>query len=257
MPKISVITATFNACDGLRQTVASVRGQTFADIEHVIVDGGSTDGTVEFLQSLGSSVTWVSEPDDGIADAMNKGIEMSRGEFIIFLHAGDTFVDEKTIGGVAHLLSDEVDLLSLDVIKTQDGQDVGLYRSKGFGPTLEFFMTVPHQGLFCRSEIFARIGGFDSRVRVAMDYDFMLRAKRHGARIRVVNIPLARMPDDGVSSRLDWLSVSSRLNENRTVQARQLSGPVARLAHAIFWSLYPVYKRAIVAFKQRSRAARR
>lgn len=240
MPKISVITATFNACDGLRQTVASVRGQTFADIEHVVVDGGSTDGTVQFLQSLGSSVTWVSEPDDGIADAMNKGIEMSRGEFIVFLHSEDTFYD-------ASVLADVVDtglyhdLISCRVALVTAGCVEYVLSAKPMGWLTEFKMTSPHQGLLVKSSLFDQIGRFDKSFRIAMDYDFLVRAKRAGAGLRTSPIVLARMPATGVSTRMDWVSVRDRLREDRRLQ-RNGASVLLRAIKAIFWPAYFLFK---------------
>ena len=183
MPLISVITATYNALDGLRGTVESVREQTLDGIEHVIVDGGSTDGTVEYLRSLGDTVRWVSEPDEGIADAMNKGVAMARGQYVLFIHADDTLRG-------ADVLSDVLaegfgqDLISGQVVLIEKDGAERLRKVRNLGLLTELRMTSPHQGLLTRKDLFEMIGGFDKKFRIAMDYDFLIRAKRAGASFR-------------------------------------------------------------------------
>lgn len=98
VPLISVITVTFNCRELLPQTLESVRQQTLPDVEHIIVDGASTDGTRELIaENKGRAGAWISEPDKGIYDAMNKGLRMARGRYVLFLNAGDTFYAEDTL----------------------------------------------------------------------------------------------------------------------------------------------------------------
>lgn len=93
--KISVITVCYNAADTLEKTIQSVLGQTYPNIEYIIIDGGSTDGTVDIIHKYTDRIAyWVSEPDGGIYDAMNKGIERATGEWINFMNAGDIFCDK-------------------------------------------------------------------------------------------------------------------------------------------------------------------
>ena len=96
--KISVVTVCYNAADTIEKTMLSVLNQTYHDIEYIIIDGGSTDGTVEIIRKYADRIAyWVSEPDKGIYDAMNKGIKVATGEWINFMNAGDEFVDEGVI----------------------------------------------------------------------------------------------------------------------------------------------------------------
>lgn len=95
---ISVVTVCYNAADTIEKTMLSVLNQTYHDIEYIIIDGGSTDGTVEIIRKYADRIAyWVSEPDKGIYDAMNKGIKVATGEWINFMNAGDEFVDEGVI----------------------------------------------------------------------------------------------------------------------------------------------------------------
>lgn len=100
-PVLSIITVTFNCRDLLPRTLESVQEQSFPGIEHVIVDGASTDGTLDLIRAHADRLgSWVSEPDKGIYDAMNKGLHMARGEYVLFLNAGDTFFSKDTVGEV-------------------------------------------------------------------------------------------------------------------------------------------------------------
>jgi glycosyltransferase involved in cell wall biosynthesis len=240
-PLVSVITASFNALDGLRQTIESVAAQGFRPVEHIVVDGGSNDGTREYLASLGDRVRWISEPDKGIADALNKAVAMARGEYIFVLQAEDRLASPGSLARAAEFL-DGTDVVSFDVAVERDGQ-VRPYRSHGFGEKLEWFAAVPHQGAFVARKLFGRIGQFDCTLKIGMDYDFMLRAKRSGARCRIVSETLAYMPATGISARLDWPGLTVRLGENRRIQARHAHTPLRKLAQALFWPPYRIYKR--------------
>lgn len=235
--KVSVVTAAYNARTALAATVANVAA--VGGIEHVVVDGASTDGTPEYL--AGTDTRWISEPDRGIADAMNKGIAMASGEYILVLQAGDVFAPDIDIDAITGDL-DGADIVSFDVLVTHPTGDVR-FRSHGFGAKLERSMCVPHQGAFVRRDLYDRIGAFDARYKVGMDYEFMLRAKRGGATCKVVNRIVAVMPADGISARRDWPNLEKRLAENRLIHAVHARGPVDRVSQKLYWAIYPLYKR--------------
>jgi glycosyltransferase involved in cell wall biosynthesis len=242
-PRISVVTASFNAAPALARTLKSVADQTFAAIEHIVIDGGSEDGTRNMLQGEGARLRWVSEADRGIADALNKGVAMARGDYILVLQAGDTLADPDILAQVAARLG-TVDIASFSVRITGEGEppEGRIFPSTGLGPRLSRYMTVPHQGALVKASLFERIGGFDEQLKVAMDYDFMLRARAAGASCLIDPLVIAQMPADGISARRDRASLRARLAENRRVQARYLKTPRERLRHAAFWALYPIYK---------------
>ncbi|WP_162789586.1 glycosyltransferase family 2 protein [Altererythrobacter sp. ZODW24] len=239
-PRISVVTAAYNALDGLRTTIASVAEQDFDSVEHIVVDGASNDGTATYLEGLGDNVRWISEPDKGIGDAMNKGVAMARGDYVLVLHAEDYFASEQSLTEVAKYL-DGTDIVSFDVMITDEGAE-RIFPTRGFGLKAEFFATVPHQGAFCRRDLFDWIGDFDQQYRIAMDYEWMLRAKRAGASIKQINRHVTVMPATGISAQLDWPSLEKRLAENRLVQDRMGNSLLAPIRDA-FWVAYPVYKR--------------
>ena len=241
-PLVSVVTAAYNARAGLAATIDSVAGQSFRDVEHVVVDGGSSDGTPDYLRGLGDSVRWISEPDTGIADAMNKGVEMARGTYVIVIHAEDTFLDADSLALAAAHLDGTTEIVSFDVSFATDSGP-RRYESHGLTARLNFKTTIPHQGAFCRKALFERIGGFDTSLRIAMDYDFFLRAWRAGASAKRVPQMIARMPDTGVSSRLDWPSLTRRFAEERAIHARHCPHVGMRAVYAAYWPAYLAYRR--------------
>lgn len=250
-PLVTVLTATFNALDGLRETVASVAKQTFRSVEHIIIDGGSNDGTQAYLESLGDSVRCVSEPDDGIADAMNKGIAMAQGEYVLVLHAQDSFFEDDSLERVSPLLAAGKDIVSCDVF-VDEGGNLRLLRSKVGSMRGLFHMPLPHQGALCRRDLFDRVGSFDGQYRIAMDYDWFLRAQSAGASMQAGQLPLSIMPATGISSRTDRAGLSARLGEFKALQLKHARGPLMRLVYHLYWAAYLPYKYCRNALKNRT-----
>jgi glycosyltransferase involved in cell wall biosynthesis len=161
-PLITVITVVYNALEDLRLTAESVFAQpAWPNFEYIIVDGDSTDGTVDYLQTLPSSVRWISEPDNGIYDAMNKGIKMARGRGLLFLNAGDYFVGD--------VITSHIPVPGFLPVKYRHpvfGLKPVRLRSRRMG------LPNCHQGI-----IFERSQGvlYDLQYRVCADYDFYLR----------------------------------------------------------------------------------
>ncbi|NNK67719.1 MAG: glycosyltransferase [Rhodobacteraceae bacterium] len=241
-PKVSVVTAAFNALDGVRATVESVASQSGVSVEHIVIDGGSSDGTVEYLSEPGSRAVWISEPDDGIADAMNKGVERARGEYVIVLQAGDTFIDEGIVARVVPFLERGPDIVSGNV-RFADPVTGPTLKTRGFTFKTNFKTTILHQAAFCRRSLFERIGAFDTSYEVAMDYEFFLRAMRNGIRLETIDLSVAHMPDDGISSQLDWAALEKRFAEERRIHSRHCPGPGMRMIYAAYWPAYLIYRR--------------
>lgn len=248
-PWLTVVTASFNMLEELRQTVESVA--FFADhgVEHVIVDGGSSDGTKDFLASLAPAVCSISEPDNGIADALNKGLAVARGEWILVLQAGDTFVDNTVVEWITDYLTEPYDIVAFDVVLTRFDGSSSLRKARGFKWLSEFKMTCPHQGMVCRRALYERIGNFDTSYNIAMDFDWFMRAKRAGAQSRAVPKTVALMPEGGVSTKQDWLSVRDRLREDRRLIGNHIRNRTHRLLISFIWLLYLPFKRLRCAFE--------
>jgi len=241
-PLVTVVTASYNALAGLRATVQSVAAQDFDLVEHVIVDGGSNDGTREYLENLGANVRWISEADGGIADAMNKGISMARGQYICVLQAEDMFLDASSLSRASGKLAQGADFVSFEVMLQQPDGDQIVINSRPYSLFTDLRMLNPHQGLFCRKSVFDRVGLFDTSFRIGMDYEHLLRAKRAGCTLEAVNSVLSIMPATGVSSRQDWASKHELLMEQRRAQIKNTPGLLPRMGYWIFWAaFYPAY----------------
>lgn len=193
MSKITVVTITFNLIKNGRrdyfiQNMESVHNQTYKNIEHIVIDGASTDGTVDLLkeyQAKGYIKFW-SEPDTGIYDAMNKGIQHATGDYITYLNSDDFYHDSRALDIVANALKkSDADFLSGNArIVHEDGSICYIMNTKHE----EFFVRMPfcHQSLFVKKDLMEKLGGFDTNFKSAGDYDFVIRmflAKAHGIEI--------------------------------------------------------------------------
>lgn len=161
LPVMSVVTVTLNAVEPLRKTVVSVRAQSWEKIEHVIIDGGSTDGTVEFLESQGPEIAyWRSETDNGIYDAMNKGMHIARGRYVFFLNSGDLLAGK--------VFGPDQDFSRLLPVLRQD-----FLGRRAFFRLRDIRIGMPycHQGILFKNLM---LKPFDTRLRIAADYQFLL-----------------------------------------------------------------------------------
>jgi len=242
IPLISVITACFNSSQHIAQTLESVRTQTGIECEHVLADGGSTDGTHALIEAgLRPGGRWVSEPDTGIADAMNKGIGLAQGEWLLFLQGDDYLCNPEVLALAARNFEPDLDICGFPVLFGSEGT-AALMRPRGASAWLNFKTGLNHQGTFIRRALFERIGLYDTSLRIAMDYEFFLRAYRAGACFRCHDEPvIALMRDTGVSSQLDWSNLKGRLAEEQRIH-RKLQTPTLVPAYAAWWALYPRYR---------------
>jgi len=184
-PLVSVITVCYNAVGTLAATLDSVRAQTWRPLESVVVDGDSKDGTQDIVARYADVTgTVVSEPDNGIYDAMNKGIVLARGEIIHFLNADDSFVDEGVIEAAlaVFMAEPDVDLVYGDAVyRSADGAYLRQFKRVNARNLL--YGDLCHQVVFARKRVFERFGQFNPEYRINADYDWMLRVFRGGARV--------------------------------------------------------------------------
>lgn len=216
--KISVITVCYNSAKTLRRTLQSVADQDWPDVEHIVIDGGSTDSTADILEAFRSRLAYVvSEPDKGIYDAMNKGLAQASGDVICFLNADDQYASNNVISIIgAEMLDNNVDALAGDVIFFKEGNPskiVRRYRSDHFTPNRLSWGWMPaHPALFLRNEIVRRVGYFKSDYKIAGDFEFIIRVF-HGQSVRYRHLPkiLVHMQAGGISTN-GWRS-KLRLNQ--------------------------------------------
>lgn len=205
---ISVITATFNRVDTIAQALASVHGQTWRQVEHIVIDGASTDGTLQVIEAQRERLAiLVSERDGGLYDALNKGFALASGDVVGLMHSDDFYADERVLEWVAQAFADPaVDGVygDLDYVAKADPTRIirhwrsGIYQRS----RLAHGWMPPHPTLFLRRSVIEQWGGFDTRFRIAADYDAMLRYLARG-KIRLAYIPevLVKMRVGGESNR--------------------------------------------------------
>jgi glycosyltransferase len=206
--KVTIITVAFNSAATIADTLRSVAAQTHSDIEHIVVDGASKDNTAAIVQHEGGHVTrFVSEPDRGIYDAMNKGISMATGDWIGFLNADDVFASPQSLSCISAAVSQGgCDIAYGDLVYVSARDTSKVLRTWSSGPfdpcSLHFGWMPPHPTFYVRRELMGEIGGFDAALEIAADYEFMLRClTRRGVRVVYVPEVLVRMRAGGASNR--------------------------------------------------------
>jgi len=215
--KISIITAVFNNKSHLRDCIASIVSQSYPNVEHIIVDGGSTDGTLDVIRENDNKIAkWISEPDQGIYDAMNKGISLAGGEVIGILNADDFYADSHVLSKVA--LSFHDDRISscygdLEYVNTANTSRVVRYWHSGHYKAKSFYWgwMPPHPTFFVRRDVYERYGLYNLTLGSAADYELMLRFLVK-YRITTAYIPevLVKMRQGGTSNS----SLRNRLRAN-------------------------------------------
>lgn len=232
-PWLSVVTVCFNAGAVLPGTLASLRAQQADGVEWVVVDGGSRDGSVDWLRQQQPDVM-LSEPDRGIYDAMNKGIGLARGRWVFFLNAGDAFAAPGTLQALRPLLQETgaraPEIAYGDVLYVGPSRGERRRRFHWVSRRTLLFGDLCHQAVFVRRDLFARLGLFDDSLRYNADFDWLLRAFRAGVRLRYVRQDIARFDDGGAHVQNHEKSQQERLR----VRARHLPLPLWWIGH---WAL--------------------
>jgi len=229
--KISVITAVYNNRDTIAEALDSALTQTHPDVDLIVIDGASTDGTQEVLQGYADRLAvLVSEPDRGIYDALNKGIERASGEVVGFLHSDDLFADSAVLSRIATAFADPtVDAVYGDLLyvrKDDPTRVVRTWRAGEFSPgRLAHGWMPPHPTLYVRRAAYQRLGGYDTSYRIAADYDCVLRLLGRGG-LRVAYIPemLVKMRVGGASNRSLKNILRKSREDYRALRVNQVGG---------------------------------
>ena len=234
--KISVVTAAFNRACTIDCTLSSVQKQTYRDVEHIIQDGGSTDGTLDVVRTQATGQTVIhSEPDNGIYDALNKGIANASGDVIGFMHSDDFYASPDVLKAVAGALQDpQVDGVygDLDYVAKDDTDRVVRHWVSGecSARSLHQGWMPPHPTLYLRREVYEKYGVYDTSYQIAADYEAMLRYLKKG-KVRLAYIPevMVKMRMGGESNRsLARLFRKSR-EDLRAMRLHGVGGPMTLL----------------------------
>lgn len=258
MIKLSIITINYNNAAGLKKTLDSVTKQTCTEFEHIIVDGASTDGSVDEIIAYSQSsianrhkIAWLSEPDTGIYNAMNKGVRMAKGEYTLMLNSGDYLVDAHVIENIIPLL-DGTDIIQGNVISIINDVEVV---NRGYGKSNISFLDAMggkflHQASFCRQELFEKYGMFDESYKINGDTVFYAKCLAFGnASFRYVDVNVAYYDMEGVSADPNnkWVKIrreeDMRYEQMFSQRMRQLRNEQKKISlydklHAHRWSWY-------------------
>jgi len=220
-PLVSIVTIVRNGAAVLPRAAESVLSQDYPTVEYIIVDGASTDGTLDVIRRLGDRIAvWVSEPDAGISEAFNKGIALARGNLIGLLNSDDWY-EAGAISAVVHALEANRADIAYGKLQYWQGQRK-TYLVTGNANLLGKGMTVGHPTVFARRACYQRLGLFRLDFQQAMDYEWLLRAKVSSARFCFVERCLANMQEGGVGDRRWWQS------QKEVARARAIHLPKAR-----------------------------
>lgn len=207
-PHVSVITIGRNDRDALAKTIASVVGQTYPAIEYIVIDGASTDGSVELIRQNASRIAhWVSEPDSGIYDAINKGAQLATGEWVIFMNAGDAFAEAGTVAQVFEpCIGDDISFVYGDKIVCYQGYEV--LRTSGAVERLWRGSQFSHQAVFIRNA-YQRAHSYNTANRISADFELFYGAYRAGHQFLQLHRPIARVAAGGLSDRARIENIAS------------------------------------------------
>lgn len=214
IPKISIITVSYNADQYIERTINSIVNQSYTDIEYLIIDGGSTDNTLLIIDKYKNHVDiLVSEPDKGLYDAMNKGINIASGEYINFMNAGDTFYDNNTLENVFKNSSGEDFLYGDTIIINEVGQTRPLHKKKPNQKSLNYKsfikgMIICHQSMIIKKECMVQ---YDySKYKLACDIEWAIKTSKNCTSFKDAGVYIAKFLDGGVSRNNVWRAVKER-----------------------------------------------
>ncbi len=242
--KVSIITVCLNSAETIEDTIRSILSQDYKDIEYIIVDGGSTDGTLDILKEYSDRIRkFISEPDHGVYDAMNKGIRLSSGDIIATLNCDDMYADSTSVSDmVKFIVANDLDGAYADLVyidrekpeKVTRFWNTGEYKSGAFC----YGWTIPHPTFFCRKEIFERYGYFNDNFQIAADFELMLRfVEKHQITIGYLPKVIVKMRTGGKANVLrgiirgNWEIIRSfRLNNLRLLPWFFVVKPITKIS---------------------------
>lgn len=173
---LSIITVNFNNLEGLKKTMSSVLEQTWKEFEYIVIDGGSTDGSAAYIESQSQHIDyWVSEPDKGIYNAMNKGIKVANGEYLLFLNSGDHFFNNQSLHqNYKSLKLYDIIYFNLEVV----GEKETFIKKYPDQLLFSYFVndTLPHPATFIRKGVFEKIGMYDESLEIVSDWKFFIQS---------------------------------------------------------------------------------
>jgi len=242
--KASIITVCLNSAETIEDTIRSVLGQDYKDIEYIIIDGGSSDGTLDIINRYRNNISnMISEPDNGTYDAMNKGIKLSTGDIIATLNADDVYADQNIVGRMVEFMrSNGLDAAYGDLVYVDRNNidriarfwKAGVYKKGAFC----YGWVMPHPTFFCQKKIFEKYGYFNERFQTAADFELMLRfIEKHLIKVGYLPKVIVKMRTGGKANvfrgmiRGNWEIIKSfRMNDVRLSPWFFIRKPITKTA---------------------------
>jgi glycosyltransferase involved in cell wall biosynthesis len=221
--KVSIVTIVYNSAKTLEDTILSVLNQTYRNIEFIIVDGGSTDGSIDIIKRYQERITWISEPDKGISDAFNKGIALSTGELIGIINADDWY-ERDAVQVVVESFKSDYDVYCGNINLISETGNVSKTKKSRIAH-LSLGMHIMHPSVFVTKKVYDNIGLFNTNFKIAMDYDMLLRIREQKYKFKYIDKTVANMRTEGASSdvkkmhREEWELMSKNLNGSSFILA--------------------------------------
>ena len=215
MPKLSIITINYNNLEGLKKTLESVVNQTWQEFEYIVIDGSSIDGSATYIESKNENIDyWVSEPDNGIYNAMNKGIAKASGEYLLFLNSGDHFFSNEVLNENIQYVQ-KYDLIYFDLqMISATSTKIACYPDAIRFSDL-YFGSLPHPATFIKKTLFEKVGFYDENLKIVSDWKFFILALfKYHCTYTKINKTITAFYADGISTNKDnSLERSQVLNE--------------------------------------------
>ena len=245
-PLISVITVCYNSYEMLQRTIKSVRMQTYSEIEYIVIDGASKDSTLRLIKENEDIINlWISEPDNGLYFAMNKGLDLANGDYVIYINAGDMFYMPNTLEKIFENHQDDVDIYYGDtMILAQNQKELG---SRRLSPpkqltknSFRWGMTVCHQSILIKRTIAPK---YDTSYRITADYDWVLTSIENAKKIVNTNNYISKFLSGGLSSK----HVVKANKERYKIMCKHYGTPIA------LWYNFLMLFRLIITYIRKGR----
>jgi glycosyltransferase involved in cell wall biosynthesis len=197
----SIVTINYNSADGLKKTIESVVSQSYQDYEYIVIDGASLDHSVEMLAHFKNTISkYVSEPDEGVYDAMNKGWKLASGNYVLFLNSGDVFADSKVLENVSKLIDFSSDIVyGCHLWGSKDGERWNPKKDFKFREILNH-TPISHQATFIKKTLLEKVGGFKINYKIIADWGVLLDSMRMQARLQKISLDICIAECAGVSN---------------------------------------------------------
>lgn len=234
--KISVITINYNNAQGLEKTIKSILAQTYKEYEYIVIDGGSTDGSKEIIEKYADKITyWVSEPDKGIFNAMNKGIVKATGEYLNFLNSGDIYANDNvlynTFANQENKASVLIGTVIVDHMKRTYRRNIFPENKLSLATYLSH--TINHQSTFIRRDLFSKYGSYDENLKIGGDWGFFLKVIYNKDPLYFLNFDVAVFNTEGISGKPENRDLL--YNEKKQIIEKEIPAELAEFCQTIIF----------------------